>query len=505
MPENSFHVPIEPPRAARRPRRTIVWLLPDGAQSLVVLRTGLLARITADPSLRWVFVSPLADAPGFSSEFRRAGAEVEAWPAARPGFWDRQLHALRQEAWRASVDTATAAVFAERLRWSEPKRYRLHRPLARLVARAPGGRAVLEQAYRRLIGEGRWGRFFDQFQPQAVVLGSAGIKPQEAPAARVAWRRRVPMYGVVPSWDNLTAKGPLPFPCDRLSVWCESMQIEAAELFGYRPEQVDVAGPPSFDPHFRRLTADDRRRFIESLQFDPGKRLITYTGVPHENCPFGVQLVEMLAQMIRNHAFGFPAQLLVRLHPQDRFENYAALEGLPDVRIEKPGRYWGDATGQSALLRYYPTAEEVRRLTETLAFSDCLVNVASTITLEACALDRPTVNIAFNLGSQDDFLALSRYFDTTHFKPLVSSGATRVVHSQAELREAVHQAFTQPSERSRARRALYRRYDPFGDGRAADRLAAALLRFVDAATSSGSLPFVDSAKTAAPRPARRAA
>lgn len=493
MPEHLPNPVTKSLRRAARARRTLVWLLPDGAQSLVVLRTGLLARLTANPTLRWVFVSPLADAPGFSSEFRRAGAEVEAWPCPRPGFWERQLHALRQETWRARVDTATAAVFAERLRWSEPKRYRWHRPLARWLARTPGAGASLDFAYLRLVSDGRWARFFDQFRPEAVVLGSAGIKPQEAPAARAAWRRRLPLYGVVPSWDNLSAKGPLPVPCDRLAVWCESMQLEAAELFGYRPDQVDVTGPPNFDPHFRRLTVDDRRRFFESLGFDPAKRLITYTGVPHENCPFGADLVALLARMVRERSFAQPAQLLVRLHPQDRFENYAALDALPDVKIERPGRYWGQASGQSALLRYYPTAEEVRRLTETLAFSDCLVNVASTITLEACALDRPTVNIAFNLGSQGQFLKLSRYFETTHFRPLVTSGATRVAHSPGELREAIDASFAQPHERSHARRALYRRYDPFGDGRAADRLAAALLRFVAAGA------------VAEPRPARRAA
>ena len=65
----------------------------------------------------------------------------------------------------------------------------------------------------------------------------------------------------------------------------------------------------------------------------------------------------------------------------------------------------------------------------------------------------------------------------SHFRTITRSGATRIVHSPGELREAIRDGLAHPGRLSAQRRRLYRHYDSFCDGRSAARLADAVVAF----------------------------
>jgi hypothetical protein len=458
-------------------RRRILYSLPDGAQSSTLLRTELFEGLLAADDLEWTFVSPIAADPHFAEEFARRGCTLHHWPSVRPSLLDRQLFWLRQELWRARVDNESTSVYARRMRFTEPKRYHVHRRIARLTHHGQWIDRILNGLEAAFVSDGELGTLLDEAAPEVVVLGSAGIKPQDVPLGRAARRRRLPLLGVVPSWDNLTSKGPLQAKCDRLAVWCDQMSQEAVDLCGYRPDELVVTGPPQFDPHFEPAARDERARFFARIGLDPNLKLITYTSVPAGNCPFGTGFVELLAGLLSREMLGWECQLLVRLHPQDDFEAFEKLPQRANVRIERPGRYHGSASGQTSILKYNPTSDDTRHLTQTLRYSDVVVNIASTIALEACLLDRPVVNIAFNLDGSDGFIDLSEYYRTTHFRTITQSGATRIVRSAGELREALRDSLAHPGRLSTQRRRLYRHYDSFCDGKSARRLAQAIATF----------------------------
>jgi hypothetical protein len=368
----------------------------------------------------------------------------------------------------------------------------LHHRFARIFHRYDFTDRILDTIESRL-SNGPWGELFDQVDPNIVVLSSAALKPIEYPAGRVAFRRGIPIYGIVPSWDNLSGKGPLRVRCRRLAVWCEGMRAEAHRLYGQQLDSVDITGPPSFDSHQELLTEGDRMEFLRRAGLARDRRLITLTTVPQVNCPFGAQYVQIIARMIQEDAFGVPCQLLVRLHPQDDREAYAALPNFDHARIELPGAYRGNSSGPQALAHYNPTMDDVRHLTRTLAFSDVVVNVASTISLEACALDRPVVNLAFEPPGVTLPFRMAEYYQTTHYRPITESGATYIVSSAHELRDAIEIALRSPDRLSAERKRLYRQYDPFEDGRAAHRLASAIRGFALHSTDSAECPRVSAA------------
>ncbi len=464
-------------------RLRVLYSLPDGAQSGVLLRTALYRALVAAEDIEWTFVSPLAGDAEFAGEFAHEPVNLRPWPVVREARWERLLLVLRQELWRRRVDNMTSHVFAQRLRWCAALRYQVNRRVAPVLGRIPGMESFLDWCDRRLAGDGGWGPLLREVCPHAVVLGSATVKPQETPLARAARRQGLPVFGVVPSWDNLTSKG-LWARFDELAVWCEGMRREAVELFGYSPDHVVVTGPPPFDPHFQPVTAADRARFFAERGLDPDRKLLTYASVPKESCPFNRNYVELLAGLIRDDRLGARCQLLVRMHPQDDPAQFESVGRLPHVHVERAGGYAGEASGLKAILRFKPTRDDARRLTETLALSDVLINVTSTVTLEACGLDRPVVNIAFNLPADADFLDVGDYLKTAHFAPIAQSGATYIARSPEGLAEGVRRALERPMELSLARRRLYEQFDAFGDGRAAERLAEQIVNFVRRRTSA---------------------
>src|SRR5687767_634560 len=112
---------------ALKRRIRVLYSLPDGAQSSVLLRTTHLRRLIEARDVDWTFVSPLATDAEFAAEFREAGVNVVEWPKIVTPPWERLLLVLRQEFWRRRIDNESSKIYAERSRWFAPKRYHVNR------------------------------------------------------------------------------------------------------------------------------------------------------------------------------------------------------------------------------------------------------------------------------------------------------------------------------------------------------------------------------------------
>jgi hypothetical protein len=506
-----MHTAAEQTVASPSPTPTILYTLPDGHQVAALLRTALFRSLTADARYRWVFLSPLADRAEFRQQFDHPRVAVRLLPRVVPGVLDRHIEFVRRELVNQRLDPTFTRVVYRRLRGSEPKRWLVHRPLARLLGRIPAIDDWLYRLQDRLGRDRALEAALDEIGPQAVVLGSGAVKMIDAAIARWARRRGLPTYGIIPSWDNLAMKGPT-VRSDHIAVWSRSMADQAEELYGYRPEQVTITGPPQFDvyarnphpnpfprgegarsnPHPSPLPRGEgvsllngegmrarRDRFLKGLRLDPGRRLITFTTIPPFNADFSPLFVEQAAAWIRDDAFGEPCQLLVRLHPQDDPKLYERCKGLPHVRLDSPGRFRASAPFTQAIVYYDPTEADVGHLRDTLLFSDVVMNIASTITLEAVALDRPVVNLAYNPAGSRWPVSIREYYALPHYRPVTTSGAVRLAVSPQELLEALREGLRFPERRRGERAQLFQRIVTYTDGRCALRLADDLLAFLD--------------------------
>ena len=455
----------------------LLWTIPHGSSAGNVLRTGVLARVLESiGDARVVLVSPLVADPAFTSEFAHPRVSFELLPPHVPAGLERRFLSVLQAHYLESRSTETI-------------RIKLAAGHAGTIQRLRRLKALLGRGFARRADSGRWYDLSDRFvadqhmdavfarhSPTLVAVATPGLIFAEIPVLRTAVRRRVRSMAVDLSWDNLTNKL---FPIrkvDRLVVWNSTMRREAHEFHRYPPADIDVAGPPQFDCYFNGEPRCSRAEFCRRIGLDPARRILTLTTIPAESYPRHDIVIDHLVEAIRSGALAAPCDVLVRVHPRDDVGQYQRFAGTPHVSVEKPFRETarsGDGHNVDV------TAENTRHLADTMYHSDVVLNVASTISIEASIFDTPVVNIAFD---QDDaearpFLTSPlRYYSYTHYQQIVRAGAVRIAKSPREMIDEVNAYLLDPSRDAAGRRRVVAEQCEFTDGRSAERLAGLITR-----------------------------
>jgi len=203
---------------------------------------------------------------------------------------------------------------------------------------------------------------------------------------------------------------------------------------------------------------------------DPAKKLITLTTTPLELYPHYDRIIRALMQAQSSGKFPFPTEILVRVHPRDDRARYQAFENTPGVIVEKPFRETvrsGD--GMTADI----TSDSQRHLANTMKHSDVVIQVVSTIAIEAAIFDTPVVNVSFDGEVPSPFVrSAKRYTQFTHWENIARNGAIQDAATPDEMVSHVSRYLTNPELDRDGRRQVVIDQCQFLDGRAAERVAA---------------------------------
>jgi len=450
----------------------LLWSVPNGSSAGNMLRSGVLARVLDDvPDARVVIMSPLAADSAFTREFGNARVSFEPLPPHVPAGIEARLLGVVQARYLEGRKTETLRI-----------KLGAGHPGAAMRARR------LKAAVGRVIApHGDWYRWADRFvrdrdaeetfarhRPTVVAVATPGLIFAEIPLLRTARRLGIPTMAVDLSWDNLTNKL---FPIrrvDRLVVWNSTMKREAQELHGYSADMIAVAGPPQFDGYFSGERRTSRQDFCRRVGLDPSRRLLTVTTIPAESYPHHDIVIDRLLEALRTGAIKEAFDVLVRLHPRDDLSRYARYSGVPHLAVEKPFRASArSGDGHSVDV----TAENTRHLADTLCHSDVVLNVASTIAIEAAIFDTPVVNIAFDQDDAETRPILTsplRYYSYTHYQQIVRAGAVRIAKSPAEMIAMVDRYLANPAVDAEGRKRVVAEQCEFTDGRSAIRVGGAI-------------------------------
>ena len=458
----------------RTDRFTVLVSVPHGAAAGNMVRTGVLRRVLErDPRIHAVLLSPMASDPSFVAEVAHPRVTVEPLRPHQPQGLEARLVGLMQAAY---IDSAiTESVRIRRLeaqangtiRWLRAKRL-----LAQAVAPSLGHKSTRYALIDRRVSHPEAEALFERHQPIMLVTSSPGLILSEVPLLRTAVRRRVFAMAIDPSWDNFTNKLLPVRRVNRLVVWNQLMKQQAIELHGYAPDEVTVAGVPQWDRYFRDGVTISREAFCARVGADPAAALLTVTTTPRELYSHHDHVLRVMLDAIRGGRLSRPAQILVRLHPRDDRSHYTEFDGVSGVIVEKPFR----ATVRAADgLAVDVTAESQQHLADTLCHSDVIVNVASTIAVEAAIFNTPVVNISFDGESPCEFAqSARRYYRFTHYTNVTRHDAVRVAPTPEALIEHVNTYLTNPTLDSEGRRNVVRDQCEFVDGRSAERVADAV-------------------------------
>ena len=212
----------------------------------------------------------------------------------------------------------------------------------------------------------------------ALTISRLSFASSDSGVVRAAQALGVPTGYVVWSWDNLSSKGLLHEPPDRLFVWNELQAREAAELHGIDPETVAITGAPCFDDFFELRSSSPRDELLRSAGLDPKQRTVLYLGSSAFIAPEEPVFVDRWLAALRNHPDPMlrEANVLLRPHPRtgadppwDRWEP-------PDRRVAR-----------------VESGRDLQPLYDQLAAADAVVALNTSAELEAAIVDRPVLTV----------------------------------------------------------------------------------------------------------------
>ncbi len=445
--------------------------VPHGAAAGNVLRTGLVRRLLDEHgSAEIVLISPLVRDPAFVREFEHPRVRFEDLPPHRPHGLEARLMSLLQAGYIDSGVTESVrirraeAVARRTIRWIRAKRL-IAGAVAPSMLRKESRYALVDRAVTHPWAQ----QLFDRYRPVLLVASNPGLIYSEIPLLATAVRRGVRSMAVDPSWDNFTNKLLPVRHVDRLIVWNTLMKEQAIELHGYAPDDVRIAGAPQWDLYFRPGATTTRDAFFRRIGADRTRKLVTLTTTPRDIYPHHDHVLRVLLRAMTGGAWGHPVQVLVRLHPRDELDAYAGFQGEPHVIVEKPFRPTVRAGDGLAI---DVTAENQQHLADTLRHSDVVVNVASTIAIEAAIFDTPVVNVSFDGEAPSEWVrSARRYYRFTHYVNVTRHGAVRVADTPDDLVAHIGRYLDDPSLDRDGRRRVVLEQCQFLDGRAAERVA----------------------------------
>lgn len=429
--------------------KTVLFSVPLGYFARNLLRTGVLERLLASDQIRVVLVSPAHRDPAFVSEFAvDPRVSFEPQPAVRTdlNLWERAF-------WKLAVET-----------WRRPALARIHMGLLRQYDRWYS--KFYRGAYRPLL---------ERVRPDLVITATPGnIAQTESPLIHEAQALGIRTLCLVFSWDNLAGmKGVLPSRPDHLGVWNELQAQEAIQSHHYHPEQITVLGPPHFDLYQDPRTFDSREDFCRRLGLDPSKKIVTLI-IASMSASENTYILDFMLKAKADGRLPADAQLVCRLHPRVRPEKnraaYAAYFNRPDIVIDLPENYLSS-------IKWNPTRPEMRALANLLKHTDVMVNIASTVTIEAAICDRPVVNLGFSHSMPEQFRkVIIESSWQYHYRYVRDRKCTVFAMNEEETISAIRMYLVDPSVHRTERRRLAEDLCYRLDGRATERTATLILR-----------------------------
>ena len=314
--------------------------------------------------------------------------------------------------------------------------------------------------------------FFEKYSPSLIfstdIFGETDIL-----LIREAEYLRVPVIGMVRSWDNPTTKGILRVIPKKIIVHSPIMKRELVKLHGCDVKNIFVAGYPQFDDWLKGPTLS-REDFFKKIGADPAKRLVLFAPAGSVLSDTDWQLCQILKEALDDGSLPNDIQFLVRNHPHHPAD-LSRFQGDSRFITETPGirdKGWSDKT-----IEFRP--DENDHLRNSVYYSDMVMYVATTLGLDAAVFNKPQIMVSFDGGEKKPYVrSVRRYNREDCLANLVRCGGTRVVRSKEDWLKSINDYLEDPALDQEGRSRTVRNHLYKLDGKAGERIADFILGFL---------------------------
>jgi len=312
-------------------------------------------------------------------------------------------------------------------------------------------------------------RLLDQLEPRAV-LALCPFQPEQIYTVAAAQRLGIPTIAYITSFDNITTKGRLAIDYDAYAVWSEQMAVELRRHYpASRDRSVHVIGSPQYDVFRQPRFESERGAFADEFGLDADRPIVVYClGSPNiVQEDYGA--LRFCERATAHDPRLRDAQVIVRPHPGFREHGYSVLDEIrtrfPKVVVQGAHRHWTTAP--------YQNTTSIWEWVNTMRHADVVVNLASSVTIDASVFDRPVVNLDFDPspGASRTRLVHDINHVWEHFKPLAESSGVQLADGESQLVDAVSSYLDDPAKDREGRAWMVERVCGRVDGHAGARLA----------------------------------
>lgn len=282
--------------------------------------------------------------------------------------------------------------------------------------------------------------------------------------------KKIPVVGMVRSWDNLTAKGLLRTLPNKVLVNNEILREEAVRLHRVNPKQIEIIGIPHYDRYLMEKRAE-KIDYFNKIGADISKKIILF--IPTGDRYLEANTVDRdILNLLENNLLP-DYQIVVRFPPgdhvrelEDRLSDSRVIFDRPHVKFE-------------SIKMTELSAEDDVHLADTLFYSSLVVAGPSTMCIDSAVFDKPIVLYSFDgLENKPYFKSIRRYYDYDHFKPVISSGGVKLALSKEDLIEAIKLYLDNPNLDKENRKKLVKLECFKIDGKSTQRLTEVILKMI---------------------------
>jgi CDP-glycerol glycerophosphotransferase (TagB/SpsB family) len=277
-----------------------------------------------------------------------------------------------------------------------------------------------------------------------------------------ARRFELPVFGHIASWDHTVGKGIVAPQLRRYIVQNDVMRDDLMRYHGIDAARIVVTGWPQTDVFHRRRSRSEFDEVVRGLGLDPERPAVLVMGNSPTNAPYEKQFVDRLVAWWEASGAERRFSLLFRPHPRDSEwrERFAAALFREGSAVQEP------------------SFTDLETLAVLLQHGDVVVSNAGTILLDALVNDRPAVCVLYDEGAPAGESWAWKNVSGEHYKSLIESDAFYRAERFDDVTAAIERALAQPGELAAERARVAREVVGEIDGRAAERVADAVVAAV---------------------------
>lgn len=327
---------------------------------------------------------------------------------------------------------------------------------------------------------------FQKYKPDIVVTTSLGNVADgfDFFLMREAKKRGAKVVTIILSWDNTSSKGMGGAIPDSIITWTDVMKRELSEYLDYPQKKIRVGGIAHFDIYHKKEKFLPKDVLFKKFGLSPDRKLILFGTKSPVGYPWHADIIEIIAQAIRENRFAHPAQLLVRLHPNHFVMRKGVMrhEEILDEYETLKNRYEHVHFNAPRIMSYRLNADmpesEMIELASLLSHSSILLTIYSTLVLEASLLDIPIVNINFEGDpKRKRHSRQSIHIDEkfVHNQRVVETGALKLSYDAEELIANIDRYLTNPALDRESRKKVVEKECGPHQGDAGEKIAQMIL------------------------------